>query len=165
MEGIKAKEGSRGSMENVRRISIIGGGHRRTKSGVSNSHIAGGGELVAGGDVPAVTPLVKHKPNNSTLDLHATANGNGHLDHHEQLLPPIELRPLSPPSSTPTNGNGMGRRRRASSGSGRTRKRLRVWPGCPPRWGCLLCLPPPQFQDPLLVRVWFWVRLGLGCRC
>ena len=56
MEGIKAKEGSRGSMENMRRISIVGGGHRRTKSGVSNSHVAGGGELVAGGDVPAVTP-------------------------------------------------------------------------------------------------------------
>jgi len=46
-------------MENVRRISLVGGGHRQTKSGVSISNVVGGGgELVVAGDVPGVAPVV-----------------------------------------------------------------------------------------------------------
>jgi hypothetical protein len=77
-------------MENVRRISLVGGGHRRTRSGVLIFNVVGGG-VQSAGDVPAVVPPVKHKSNDPTLDLHVTANRNGHPNHNEQLLPPDEL--------------------------------------------------------------------------
>ncbi|KIJ98632.1 hypothetical protein K443DRAFT_9053 [Laccaria amethystina LaAM-08-1] len=70
--GVKEKDRARRFMENVR-ICLVGGGHRRKKSGGS-----GGGELIAGGGVSAVAPPLKHKSNDSTPDLHATANGNGY---------------------------------------------------------------------------------------
>jgi hypothetical protein len=82
MEGVKEKEGLREFMENIRRISFVGRGHRRTRSGVSVPNAVGAGgarESTTGGNTPAISPPVKHKPND--FPPHATANGNGVPQH------------------------------------------------------------------------------------
>ncbi|RDB27691.1 hypothetical protein Hypma_003251 [Hypsizygus marmoreus] len=108
----KEKEGARGFMGSVRRISLVGR-HKRTKSGVSLSNVAEGTFPVfhphshSHNPVPPTTPQKPHHhhrlhppPSTSNAATPTPATPAGSSQSHP-LLPPIELQPPSPPRVRP----------------------------------------------------------------
>jgi hypothetical protein len=98
------KEVVRGFMENVRRISLGGGGDERVD--IQHRWMRRRG-VRCGWWRSRCSSSCETQIHRLASDLHAIANGDVDADIHEHLPPPIKLRSPSPHSSAPAQGGAV----------------------------------------------------------